>query len=65
MVQSLSACFLIKQMLKYCFDITKYDGTKYIALFHSDGKHDRILDRIRIELELVIMLKGNISEILS
>ena len=37
--------------------IRKYDSTKYLALFHSDEKYERLFDRIRY----LVMLKGNIS----
>ena len=36
----------------------KNDKTKYLALFHSDEKYERIFDRIRY-------LKSNISDIYS
>ena len=39
--------------------IRKYDGPKYLALFRSDEKHDRIFDRIRY----LIMLKSNVSDV--
>ena len=35
--------------------LRKYDGTNPLALFHYDGKHERISDRIRY----LIMLKSN------
>ena len=35
--------------------LKKYDGTNPLALFHYDGKHERISDRIRY----LIMLKSN------
>ena len=36
--------------------IRKYDGTKYLALFHSHEKYERLFDRIRY----LIMFKSNI-----
>ena len=38
--------------------LRKYDGTNPLALFHYDGKHERISDRIRY----LIMLKSNILD---
>ena len=35
--------------------LRKYDGTNPLALFHYDGKHETISDRIRY----LIMLKSN------
>ena len=35
--------------------------TLYLALFHSDEKHEKTFDRIRY----LIMLKGNISDLYS
>ena len=35
--------------------LRKYDGTNPLALFHYDGKHERISDRIRY----LIILKSN------
>ena len=35
--------------------LRKYDSTNPLALFHYDGKHERISDRIRY----LIMLKSN------
>ena len=35
--------------------LRKYDGTNPLALFHYDGKHERMSDRIRY----LIMLKSN------
>ena len=39
--------------------IRKYDKTRYLAIFHSNEKHERIFDRIRY----LIMFKSNISDI--
>ena len=39
--------------------IRKYDGAKYLALFNSDEKFDRIFDKI-IHL---ILLKSNLSDV--
>ena len=41
--------------------IRKYDSTKYIELFYSDEKHERMFDRI----SYLIMLARNISEVYS
>ena len=41
--------------------IRKYDGTKYLALFHSDESYERIFDKIRYP----VMLKSNISDVSS
>ena len=38
--------------------VRKYDETKYLALFHSDEKYERIL----IELDILFMLKINMSD---
>ena len=37
--------------------IRKSDGTKYLVLFHSNGKNERYMDKINYR----IMLKSNIS----
>ena len=37
----------------------KYESTKYLALFHSDEKKEKVYDRIRY----AIMLKSNILDI--
>ena len=39
--------------------IREYDGTKYLALFHSNEKYERIADRIRY----LIMINSNISDV--
>ena len=39
--------------------IRKYDGTKYLALFHSDEKYEKIIGRRRY----FIRLKSNISDV--
>ena len=39
--------------------IRKFDGTKYLALFHSNEKYERIFARLRY----LIMLKNNISDV--
>ena len=54
------------KLLRIMFDkfrwiTTKYNSTKYLALFHSGEKYDRIFDRIRY----LIMLKNNISNVYS
>ena len=41
--------------------VKKYSSTKYLALFHSDEKYERVFGRIRY----LIMLKSNISEVYS
>ena len=41
-------------------DIRKY-SSKYLALFHSNEKYERIFDRVRY----LIMLKSNISDFCS
>ena len=41
--------------------IRKYDSTKYVALFYSDEKYEKVFDRIRY----LIMLKRNISDVYS
>ena len=37
--------------------IRKYDGTKYLVLFHFNKKYERFMDKINY----LIMLKSNIS----
>ena len=56
----------MKDQMKIFFDkeggcIREYDGTKYLAFFHSNEKHERIFDRIRY----LVMLKSNISFVVS
>ena len=41
--------------------IRKYDRTKYLTLFASDGKYELVFNRIRY----VIILKNNISDVYS
>ena len=49
---TVSFCFFDK--VDEC--IRKYDGTKYLTLFHSHEKYERLFDRIRY----LIMFKSNI-----
>ena len=54
------------KLLRIIFDrvdgyIRKYDGTKYLVLFHFDVTYKRIFDKIRY----LIMLKSNISDVYS
>ena len=41
--------------------IRKYDGTKYLVLFHFNKKYERFMDKINY----LIMLKSNISYFVS
>ena len=41
--------------------IRKYDGTKYLVLFHFNKKYGRFMDKINY----LIMLKSNISYFVS
>ena len=51
-------CIIFDEVDEY---IRKYDTTKYLGLFHSDEKHERIFDRIRY----LITLKNIISDVYS
>ena len=56
----------IQRLLSIIFDKVdrynrKYDKPKYLASIHSDEKHERIFDKIRY----LVMLKSNISDVLS
>ena len=42
-------------------DVRKYDGTKYLALFHSDKNYERIFDIIRYLI--VLKKKSSISDV--